>query len=193
MPIEPIRLFLDWYKDAELSKVIEFNAMTLTTVNQKNQPSARVVYCKEANQQGVIFYTNYLGQKSQDIIYNPNVCVNFFWPEKMRQVRIHGITEKISRSENEKYFATRPRDSQIGAWASKQSSIICSYDQLRTQVNLETVRFENITEIPCPDYWGGFLIRPNYFEFWQGRAGRLHERECFYLQEQVWQTFLRSP
>lgn len=198
---DPIDNFLELYKAAQIKGVPEANAMALATVNSENQPSVRIVFFKGIHHKekdkvrGFSFYTNYDGRKARDIENNNKVSANFFWPQLDQQVRIEGLVERLSRQESENYFSTRPRTSQIGAWASQQSEEIESFDTLIKK----TEHFENKFRggsVPCPPQWGGYWINSTEIEFWFGRAGRLHERYVYQKissSDNVWSRLLRSP
>ena len=161
------------------------NAMTLTTVDAMGRPSSRMVLIRKLDQRGVVFYSNYTSKKSLDINENPNVAVNFFWPWLERQVRVEGTVVRLPEAESDAYFKSRPRESQIGAWASTQSEEMTSRDQLEKRAEEFALRFEG-QEVPRPEFWGGFIIQPNMFEFWQGRASRLHDRIKYEPFENRW-------
>lgn len=189
---DPIDNFLKLYKAAQIKGVPEANAMALATINNENQPSVRIVYFKGMNDGGFSFFTNYHGRKARDISDNPKVSANFFWPHLDQQVRIEGVAEKLSREESEKYFSTRPRLSQIGAWASSQSETIASFEWFRKKIEELDNKYEK-SPVPCPPNWGGYSIKPTEIEFWFGKTGRLHERYVYRKNMQIWDRFLRSP
>ncbi|MCF4101439.1 pyridoxamine 5'-phosphate oxidase [Gillisia sp. M10.2A] len=176
LPKNPLELFKNWFEYMEsLDDSIEVNAMTVSTIGKDGFPKNRVVLLKEFNVEGFVFYTNYESDKGRAIQDNPHVCISFFWPEVERQVVIKGIAEKASETEAVIYFKSRPRGSQLGAWASSQSREIASREVLEKSIRELEVRFEG-KEIPKPDWWGGYIIKPLSYEFWQGRDSRLHDR-----------------
>ena len=193
---DPIDNFLELYKEAQVRGVPDANAMSLATVNEKNKTSVRVVLFKglieKENNRGFSFYTNYKGRKARDIEYNNQVSVNFFWPQLDEQIRIEGVAEKLSRAQSEVYFSTRPRLSQIGAWASHQSEEIESFDVFRAELKKIENKFSGEI-IPCPPHWGGYSIIPTEIEFWFGKMGRLHERYIYQKIHEGWNRSLRSP
>jgi pyridoxamine 5'-phosphate oxidase len=180
----PIEMLENWLHEA-LKETEDANAMTLTTVNAHGRPSSRVVLIRKLDERGIIFYTNYSSKKSIDLQENPSAAVNFFWPWLERQVRVEGEVEKLPEAESDAYFKTRPRESQIGAWASAQSEEMTSRDQLEKKVSELTHQFEGL-EVPRPEFWGGYIIQPTMFEFWQGRASRLHDRIKYEPFENRW-------
>jgi pyridoxamine 5'-phosphate oxidase len=188
----PFEQFGVWMTEALNSQVPEPTAMTLSTVDAECYPSARIVLLKEFGETGFVFFTNYESKKSRDLLANPNTVLHFFWPELERQVAIYGTAAKVPAEESAAYFRTRPIGSQIGAWASKQSSVIASRDVLEKWVAELQEKFEG-REIPLPDFWGGFRVSPQKFEFWQGRQSRLHDRVCYELYGDVWQIYRLSP
>ena len=188
----PFEQFNVWFDEANQTEIVEPTAAILSTVGENNHPSARTILLKEVNEKGFVFYTNYESKKAKDIASNPNISLLFLWKEQQRQVRIVGQSEKISREESEKYFRTRPRESQIGAWASHQSSVIPDRKSLDNKFEEYRKKFGD-KEIPLPDFWGGYVIIPNYFEFWQGRPGRLHDRICYKFEDQEWRIFRLAP
>lgn len=171
----PFLQFEAWFKQANEAKLAEVNAMQLATASPQGRPTLRTVLLKAFNEQGFVFYTNYHSQKAQQIAENPQVAALFFWKELERQVEITGRIEKVSTLESLKYFTSRPRGSQLGAWVSAQSSIISSRSLLEAKLEEVKQKF-NKGEIPLPDFWGGFRIIPDTVEFWQGRPNRLHDR-----------------
>lgn len=189
---DPIENFLKLYKEALIKGVPDANAMALATVNQENQPSVRIVFYKGMLNGGFSFYTNYDGRKAHDIEVNNKVSANFFWPNLDRQVRLEGLVEKTSRVESEKYFATRPRLSQIGAWTSNQSEKLKSFDEFHNRFKEYEEQFKD-QPIPCPPHWGGYILIPQEIEFWFGKAGRLHERYVYQKSLIGWDRFLRFP
>jgi len=188
----PFEQFNVWFDEAKRSEIIEPTAAILATVDKDGHPSARTILLKEVNEMGLVFYTNYASKKAKDIASNPNTSLLFLWKEQQRQIRIEGRSEKISKGESEKYFHTRPRESQIGAWASHQSSVIQDRKTLDDKFEKYRKKFGD-EEIPLPDFWGGYVLIPNYFEFWQGRSGRLHDRICYKLEEKEWEIFRLAP
>ena len=188
----PFEQFNVWFDEANQTEIVEPTAAILSTVGEDNHPSARTILLKEVNEKGFVFYTNYESKKAKDIASNPNISLLFLWKEQQRQVRIVGQSEKISREESEKYFRSRPRESQIGAWASHQSSVIPDRKSLDNKFEEYRKKFGD-KEIPLPDFWGGYVIIPNYFEFWQGRPGRLHDRICYKFEDQEWRIFRLAP
>lgn len=171
---DPFRQFELWFSQAEQEKVIEPNAMSLATTNGINV-SIRTVFLKYFDQQGFVFFTNYGSTKAKQIAINPQVALLFPWLALERQVKITGKAEKISTLESIKYFASRPKESQLGAWASQQSSRVSSRQILLSQFESMKNKFKN-GEVPRPDFWGGYRVVPTSIEFWQGRDNRLHDR-----------------
>jgi pyridoxamine 5'-phosphate oxidase len=164
-----------WYEQALAAIPILPNAMTLATATRGGVPSARVVLMKDFDDDGFVFYTNYVSRKSRELDENPVAALSFYWAELERQVRITGRVTKTAREESEVYFRTRPRDSQLGAWASEQSAVISSREILEENMERLVKQYEG-REVPLPSYWGGYRLVPDIIEFWQGRASRLHDR-----------------
>jgi len=173
----PLAQFNRWFEEAIKAEVNEPNAMNLATINAQNRPSSRIVLLKGLDN-GFIFYTNYNSKKGKELQERPFAALNFFWPELERQVRIEGEVEKVSEADSDQYFYSRPVSSQIGAWASPQSQIIPDRSFLEDREKEMTLRFQN-ESLRRPSHWGGFRLIPFYFEFWQGRASRLHDRVVF--------------
>jgi pyridoxamine 5'-phosphate oxidase len=180
----PFELFAVWVNDAKSSIKTDYNAFSLSTVNEIGQPSSRIVLLKNFDENGFVFFTNYESRKGKEIEINPNVCMLFFWTELERQIRIQGKVEKISQEESEEYFNTRPYTSKIGAWVSRQSQPLKSRFKLLREVSVKVL--QNPLEVPLPPYWGGYRIIPDEFEFWQGRPSRLHDRFRYNLNDGNW-------
>lgn len=175
LALDPFTQFEQWFMQANEAKIHEVNAMQLATVSTEGKPSLRTVLLKSFDEKGFVFFTNYQSQKAQQIDANPEVTTLFFWKELERQIEISGRAEKISTLESLKYFTSRPRGSQLGAWVSAQSSIITSRSLLEIKLD-EMKRKFSAGQIPLPDFWGGYRIVPHTVEFWQGRPDRLHDR-----------------
>jgi pyridoxamine 5'-phosphate oxidase len=172
---DPIRVFQLWLNDAFAAKIPLAEAMTLATATPDGRPSARMVLLKQVDQDGFVFYTNYRSAKAQQMDANPYAALVFYWNQLDRQVRVEGAVVRTSAQESQDYFKTRPRESQIGAWASEQSSVISGRDVLEQRAGeLETLYCDR--EIDCPEHWGGYRLKPERIEFWKSRLGRLHDR-----------------
>lgn len=189
----PLSFFQKWMNEALHAEVLEPTAMSLSTVSLQGKPSSRIVLLKGLENDKFKFYTNYESQKGQEINVNPYACLLFFWAELERQVRIDGKLEKLPRLESEEYFHSRPRESQIGAYTSKQSSVIPGREILEERYQELTKEFSEIDTIPLPENWGGYALIPNEIEFWQGRPSRLHDRIRFRLSDQIWVRERLSP
>jgi pyridoxamine 5'-phosphate oxidase len=188
----PIFFFLKWFDDALKVNKDEANACVLSTVSVENKPSSRVVLLKSVNDKGFTFFTNYKSNKSLDIQNNPNVSLNFYWPELERQVRITGVAEQISPKDSDEYFKNRPRESQMGAWLSHQSTSIGLYYNFMDTFNKLESTFKG-KDVERPLHWGGYCIIPSKIEFWQGRPSRLHDRLLYELDENVWNKKRLAP
>ncbi len=171
----PIIQFQTWFDQALAADLPDANAMTLATVNAEGKPSARIVLLKEVDDHGFVFYTNYNSRKAQELAVNPWAALVFWWAPLERQVRIEGEVEKVSTQESEAYFASRPFGSQLGAWASNQSEVIASREELEAKMRELEQKYDNQT-VPKPPHWGGYRLIPTEIEFWQGRPNRLHDR-----------------
>jgi len=180
---DPIKLFATWFQDAVNAGEEEPNIMTFATISTKGFPSARIVLLKDFDERGFVFYTNYMSRKGNHIKNNPNAALVFFWPKLERQVRIEGMVEKVSKKESDEYFATRPRQSQISAAVSEQSSTIPDRNYLEMLAQLCEKKYEG-KEIPKPENWGGYRVLPLRIEFWQGRENRLHDRFKFCVDKE---------
>jgi pyridoxamine 5'-phosphate oxidase len=178
---DPIEQFDIWFDEALKARVMDPNAMTLATSSRAGEPSARTVLLKGLDAGGFVFFTNYDSPKGHDLKENPRAALLFFWPELERQVRISGPVSRVDRQASEKYFATRPIDSQCAAWAATQSAVLASRDVLEQQFAEIKRRFEGAV-VPCPPNWGGYSVAPERVEFWQGRQGRLHDRLLYTRQ-----------
>ena len=190
LDIDPIKQFSIWFDQVMQAGLIEPSAMSLATAD--SEIGIRTVLLKFFDEKGFVFFTNYDSKKSQQIEKRQQGALLFPWLALERQVRIIGNIEKISKNESLKYFQSRPRDSQIGAWASKQSSKIDSRDVLVDQFASMKKKFEN-KDIPLPDFWGGYRLVPNSIEFWQGRENRLHDRIIYEREDDGWNTSRLSP
>lgn len=175
MDADPLRQFAAWFQQALAANLPDLNAMTLATATPDGQPSARVVLLKAFDATGFTFFTNYEGRKARELTANARAALLFFWPELQRQIRIEGTVERVSEAESDDYFRSRPLGSRLGAWASAQSEVIASRDELEERVRQAAQRFPD-GEVPRPAFWGGFRVRPLSIEFWQGRPDRLHDR-----------------
>ncbi|WP_053977687.1 pyridoxamine 5'-phosphate oxidase [Mangrovimonas xylaniphaga] len=172
----PLELFQKWFHEVDrFFPDAEANAMTLSTIGLDGFPKSRVVLLKKFTYEGFIFYTNYLSEKGRAIAANPNVCLSFFWHGAERQIIIKGKAEKIAENLSDGYFESRPRGSQLGAMVSNQSEVVKDREELETKLKNLELEYEG-KEIPRPDYWGGFIVKPVEIEFWQGRPNRLHDR-----------------
>jgi len=189
-PIQQLKL---WLENAISHKVKEPNAMVLSTINASGSPSSRVVLIKELDDDGIIFYTNYESDKASQIAAHPIVALNFNWLALQRQVRIEGTVEKIDEVRSIKYFQGRPKSSQIGAWVSAQSKIIPDRSVLETAKQKLELQYKDVDVIPKPPNWGGYKVKPNLVEFWQGRRSRLHDRLRFSLVDGQWILERVSP
>lgn len=187
----PISQFEIWLQEAINAKVCEPTAMNVATVNSEGKPSSRVVLLKEVNEQGFVFFTNYQSQKGRALAKTPFAALNFFWAELERQVRIEGVVKKLSAEASDEYFQSRPYTSRIGAWASEQSAVIESKNQLLTKAAM--IATKHPLNVPRPPHWGGYLVVPEMIEFWQGRPSRLHDRIRYRLENQVWVKERLSP
>jgi pyridoxamine 5'-phosphate oxidase len=179
---DPFIQFGSWFIDALKLGEMEANAMVLSTVGADQAPSSRVVLLKDYSEKGFVFYTNFESQKGKDIDGNPNVALLFFWSQLEKQVRIEGNVEKVDEKTATQYFQSRPRGSQIGAWVSKQSAVLKDRSALDDAEKAIEFKFKDYEVLPKPAYWGGYLVIPNSFEFWQGRPNRLHDRFKYSLQ-----------
>ena len=181
----PIHYFMNWFEDALKVNKQEANACVLSTISSDNRPSSRVVLLKDVNESGFTFFTNYQSSKAKDIDANPNVALNFYWPELERQVRITGTAKKNSINDSDTYFESRPRDSQMGAWLSDQSEVIgLGYNFIDKLSSLES-KFKD-KAVTRPLHWGGYCIMPVKVEFWQGRPSRLHDRLVYEMKNGKW-------
>lgn len=190
-PTDQFQIWLD--QAVKTPEIYEANAMTVATASKEATPSARIVLLKGFDELGFVFYTNYNSKKGQELMQNPKVALLFYWGALHRQIRIEGVCEKISPEKSTKYFHSRPKGSQIGALVSEQSKEIESRSILEDkQLELEQL-YENTDKIPRPDHWGGFIVKPNYFEFWQGRSSRLHDRIIYKLNGEKWDIARLAP
>lgn len=189
---EPVKLFEQWLNEALESDVLEPNAMVLSTVDKNGYSNSRTVLLKGIGKDSIRFFTNYESVKGTEIFRNANVSVVFWWGELERQVRIRGVAEKITEKESTRYFQSRPRESQLGAWASNQSQEISGRDALENRFNEVKEKYSG-RKIPKPPTWGGFDIAIHEIEFWQGRPGRLHDRIKFSKENSIWQRKRLAP
>lgn len=187
----PFDLFSNWYREAFETGQLEPNAFVLSTVDELNRPSSRILYLKALSDTNFVFFTNYKSHKGTDISKNENASMLFFWPGKERQIRIEGEVVKISEEESDAYFESRPRSSQIGAWASWQSETLQKRDDLEERVKMYADKFPN--EVPRPPHWGGYMLKPRLIEFWQGRSSRLHDRIVFEIENEKWKVYRKNP
>jgi pyridoxamine 5'-phosphate oxidase len=189
---DPVTMFSQWFDDVRSAGVLEPNAMVLATASPQGVPSARTVLLKGLTTQGFVFYTNHESRKGRELAANPHCSLVFGWYELQRQVRVEGTAQRVPRAETEAYFASRPRGSQLGAWASPQSTVVASRTALDTSYDEVAERFAD-GDVPPPPHWGGYVVTPLRVEFWQGRRSRMHDR-LEYLRDGVgWTTRRLAP
>lgn len=190
---DPIKQFQLWFDDAIAAQFPMPEAMNLATATPEGRPSSRMVLLKQVDEDGFVFFTNYHSAKAAQLEANPYASLVFYWPQLERQVRVEGKVKRTSAAESEAYFQTRPRESQIGAWASPQSSVIAEREVLEERVR-ELEEYYRDREIECPGHWGGYRLRPDRVEFWKGRIGRLHDRILYeLLSDGTWSIKRLAP
>lgn len=187
----PFIVFEHWYEEALQLPTNNPAAMALSTVDENNRPSSRIVLLKSWDEAGFVFFTNYNSRKTSNLTANPTASLLFFWDSLGKQIRIEGSLKKVSRETSESYFQSRPLESQWGAWASKQSEKLEDPSDLAERFNYYKKKYP--AEVPLPEFWGGYLMIPDYFEFWQTREHRLHERTVYQQQSGEWISFLLYP
>ena len=192
IPDHPIQLFQTWFYEIEKFDSHEANAMTLSTVGKDNFPRGRVVLLKKYSHEGFMFFTNYDSEKGRDIAENSNVCLSFFWPVMERQVIIKGVAERVDKNISENYFHSRPNGSKLGAIISSQSSVIVDRNVLENGLKELEEKFKN-KDIPMPENWGGYIVKPISVEFWQGRPNRLHDRIRYTIDGFDWKIERLAP
>ena len=180
-------------QEAIAQNIFQASAMILSTVSKSGKPSSRVVLLKAVDVDEFVFYTNYNSRKAQDLAQNPHATLLFYWPELERQIRVEGLVNKVSRETSKQYFSTRPRESQIGAWASPQSKVVSARQDLEDNYAVVKEKYLG-QEVPCPPHWGGYALKPSQIEFWQCRSNRLHDRFCFKREQYgPWQVSRLAP
>ena len=188
----PLQLFEQWFDDANKSGILLPEAMSVSSCSSDGQPSSRMVLLKGYDEKGFVFFTNYASRKSHELAENNKVALLFHWNVLQRQIRIEGTVEKISAQESADYFHSRDRGSQVGAWASKQSQKLKHDNELKEQMSHYEEKFSQ-GEVPHPEFWGGWRVKPHAIEFWQGRANRLHDRLCFEKDGEQWLHHKLNP
>lgn len=188
----PFNQFRKWFEEAKSGELLEPNAMVVSTVNENGQPFQRTVLMKALDDKGIVFYTNFSSRKAEQIAQNNKISLLFPWYGLERQVAITGIAEKVSTKESLDYFTSRPYGSQLGAWVSDQSSVISSRKILEMKLAEMKRKFKE-GKVPLPDFWGGFRVVPETFEFWQGRQSRLHDRLMYEKEGSDWKIFRMAP
>jgi len=189
----PFDQFGLWLNEAESEGIKDYNAFSLSTIGADGFPNARIVLLRKFDRSGLTFFTNYTSAKGQQLEHSEKVCLNFFWNTMERQVRVYGIARRVSDEESDAYFATRPRESQIAAWASMQSSEMRSREELEEAVTKFSNEFSG-KPVPRPPHWGGYNVVPHYFEFWQGRLSRLHDRLVYRVNQDFdWYIYRLAP
>jgi pyridoxamine 5'-phosphate oxidase len=189
---DPLALFSEWFEDARRSGIYLPEAMTLASASKDGRPSARLMLLKGFDERGFRFFTNYESRKAEDLTDNPRAALVFHWSRLQRQVRVEGEVEKLPEQESREYFATRPRGSQLGAWASNQSSPIDDRRYMEEAFREHEARFKG-SDVPLPPFWGGYRVIPEAIEFWQGRVNRLHDRLRYTLGDDGWTVARLSP
>ena len=188
----PFDQFDEWFKEAFNEGVTEVNACVLSTVSPDQEPSSRIVYLKELIDEQFVFYSNYKSEKGRHLESNPNASMLFFWKEKERQIRISGTVEKIAPEISDAYFKMRPRESQLGAWASSQSEVLNTREELEMRLDFYSKEFTG--EVPRPEHWGGYALNATKVEFWQGRVSRLHDRIVYEKDDSgKWEIYRLNP
>jgi pyridoxamine 5'-phosphate oxidase len=190
---DPVEQFALWFQEATNSQLTEPNAMTLATADRSGRPSARTVLLKGFDKRGFVFYTNYESRKAKDLAENPQVALLFTWLDLERQIRIEGTVEKVPPEASLAYFQSRPKGSQIGAWASPQSSVIEGREVLERRAAELQREYAEAEALPLPPFWGGYRVKPDFIEFWQGRESRLHDRICYTKKDDGWKIERLAP
>ena len=188
---DPLVQFKAWFKEALDAKVMEPNAMNLSTIKVSGKPSSRIVLLKDIEENGFVFYTNYESNKGQQLAHQPFAALCFFWPELERQIRIEGKITKVSSAVSDEYFQSRPYESRIGAWVSPQSQIISDRNILEKTFQLVKEKYNKV--VPRPAHWGGYILMPDSMEFWQGRESRLHDRMMYENKNNIWELNRLAP
>ena len=190
---DPLKLFDIWMLEAKKTEINDPNALSLATTNSKNEPSVRMVLLKGLSENGFVFYTNLNSPKSHDIKNNPNAAMCFHWKSLQRQIRIKGVISQVSNEEADKYFNSRPYESRIGAWASEQSKVMGSREELSKKISEFKNKFKDEKNLPRPSHWSGWCLKPSYIEFWLGDKYRIHERLKYNKVSNGWKKEILYP
>ncbi len=189
----PLDQYAIWFEEAVNSQILDPYAMCLSTANKKGAPSSRIVYMRDIIDESVVFYTNYNSQKGKELAINPFASLNIYWAELERQIRIEGKVIKVAPEVSDAYFAARPKESKIGAWASHQSNVLENRIELENAVADLMEKYKDTEFIPRPDFWGGYQLQPTKIEFWQGRPSRLHDRLVYVKNKDRWRIERLNP